>query len=514
MYEIDNGPLECLAALSQALDRGNGLGDDKSVLCAVFARDLADELGLGSGVRRVAGLAALLRHLGCTGFAPSEGLLAQDDIRLRRALMSAPSGQSGSALAALAQANTGWRARAAAGWQLLSEAGSLRAQWLNSACDAARVLAAEIGCPEAVLAALDQVFEQWDGRGGPAALAGEAIHAPARVAGAAHEAVLFWLAGGAGAARERLAAEAGRRLDPVIAARAASLVGRLDQAGYLARGVQALAADPASGLDAPVASVAATFGDFADLQSPFLQGHSRAVAAMAGRLAQALGLPPPVREALGLAAHLHDLGQVAVPTSLWLQPRAWRPAERERANAHVVVTARTLAQARPLAEAGRIAAGHHERLDGQGYPVGAGAAGLGAAARVLAVAEQACGLCEPRPQRPAHAPAAAAAMLARQARDGALDATAVDAAIAVLTGRAAPRGPGACPELLTEREYEVLVQLGAGLTNKQIARALGISDRTVQTHAVHLYAKLGVRTRAGATLVAVRRGWLASGADG
>ena len=45
---------------------------------------------------------------------------------------------------------------------------------------------------------------------------------------------------------------------------------------------------------------------------------------------------------------------------------------------------------------------------------------------------------------------------------------------------------------LTERELEVLNQLGKGLTNKQIARALFISPGTVKTHTLSIYLKLDV----------------------
>lgn len=49
---------------------------------------------------------------------------------------------------------------------------------------------------------------------------------------------------------------------------------------------------------------------------------------------------------------------------------------------------------------------------------------------------------------------------------------------------------------LTLREREVLRQLGAGAANKQIARALGVSVRTVETHRLNLQRKLAIRGRA------------------
>ncbi|MER7112159.1 response regulator transcription factor [Streptomyces sp. NPDC000229] len=55
---------------------------------------------------------------------------------------------------------------------------------------------------------------------------------------------------------------------------------------------------------------------------------------------------------------------------------------------------------------------------------------------------------------------------------------------------------------LTDRERDILGQLAHGLGNREIARALFISEATVKTHLGRIYAKLGVDTRAGAVAVA------------
>ncbi|MHC3468632.1 response regulator [Streptomyces sp. 7R007] len=58
---------------------------------------------------------------------------------------------------------------------------------------------------------------------------------------------------------------------------------------------------------------------------------------------------------------------------------------------------------------------------------------------------------------------------------------------------------------LSEREHEILGQLARGLGNREIARALFISEATVKTHLGRIYGKLGVDTRAGAVAVAKER---------
>ncbi|MFF4224320.1 response regulator [Streptomyces sp. L500] len=64
------------------------------------------------------------------------------------------------------------------------------------------------------------------------------------------------------------------------------------------------------------------------------------------------------------------------------------------------------------------------------------------------------------------------------------------------------RGTRPATGTLTDRERDILGQLARGLGNRDIARALFISEATVKTHLGRIYAKLGVDTRAGAVAVA------------
>jgi DNA-binding CsgD family transcriptional regulator len=88
-------------------------------------------------------------------------------------------------------------------------------------------------------------------------------------------------------------------------------------------------------------------------------------------------------------------------------------------------------------------------------------------------------------------------------RAGRLDPEAV-AAVVEAAGQPVPRLERPCG--LTAREAEVLRLLARGLASKQIARALEISPRTANHHIEHVYAKLGVSTRAAAALLAMQHG--------
>lgn len=71
---------------------------------------------------------------------------------------------------------------------------------------------------------------------------------------------------------------------------------------------------------------------------------------------------------------------------------------------------------------------------------------------------------------------------------------------ASLMRRASSPGP-----VVTEREVEVLQLLSRGLGNKEIAKELFVSEATVKSHLAHVYAKLGVDTRAGAVAAAIEQ---------
>jgi DNA-binding NarL/FixJ family response regulator len=135
-------------------------------------------------------------------------------------------------------------------------------------------------------------------------------------------------------------------------------------------------------------------------------------------------------------------------------------------------------------------------------------------ARVIAAADVYHALLEPRPYRTALTPQDASEKLASEVTEGRLDGEAVRAVLDAAGHRMRHRRVHAGG--LSSREVEVLVLLARGMTKKQIARDLTISAKTVSAHVEHIYAKLGVCSRSGAALFAMRHGLVAVGevADG
>jgi DNA-binding NarL/FixJ family response regulator len=89
-----------------------------------------------------------------------------------------------------------------------------------------------------------------------------------------------------------------------------------------------------------------------------------------------------------------------------------------------------------------------------------------------------------------------------------------DAAEAMLRDGSAARDDDRGLAALTERDREVLVHIARGRSNREIARALVVSEKTVKTHVSNLLMKLGVQDRTQAALYAVRHGVGTSGAAG
>src|SRR5262249_24956989 len=89
--------------------------------------------------------------------------------------------------------------------------------------------------------------------------------------------------------------------------------------------------------------------DYADLKSPWLTGHSRAVASLAAAAAHRAGLPERDITSLRRAALVHDIGRNGVPNNIWVKRGTLSPSEMERVRLHAYYTDRVLRRARGLA---------------------------------------------------------------------------------------------------------------------------------------------------------------------
>ncbi len=121
-------------------------------------------------------------------------------------------------------------------------------------------------------------------------------------------------------------------------------------------------------------------------------GHGERVARMAARLAESLELPPQQVEQIRYAGYLHDIGKVAVPSSLLNRGRDQFSGEPQAVRLHAQIGAAILSPIRFLQPAAQIVTSHHERWDGLGYPQGLRQTDIPLGARVLALANAYVGM--------------------------------------------------------------------------------------------------------------------------
>lgn len=102
--------------------------------------------------------------------------------------------------------------------------------------------------------------------------------------------------------------------------------------------------------------------------------------------------------------------------------------------------------------------------------------------------------------------------LYRQLRQAASGSTVMAAGVAEVLANAVSTPLTAKPEDLTDREREILASVAEGLSNKEIARALNISDATVKVHITHLLRKLNMKSRLEAAVWALNDAGFRQGA--
>jgi HD-GYP domain-containing protein (c-di-GMP phosphodiesterase class II) len=255
--------------------------------------------------------------------------------------------------------------------------------------------------------------------------------------------------------------------------------------------------------DDEIDETALVLADFTDMLSSYDSCHSREVAGLAMTAARHFGLPDADLKAIQRMGWLHDLGKIGISPGIWCKPRSLTDSEWERVRLHTYYTERILSRPAILAQLGSVAALHHERQDGSGYHHGLHGNSIPPVARLLAAANFYQAKLEARPYREALTQEAAADQLRHEVRNGRLDSDAVKAVLSAAGHHTPPvrrdRIAG-----LTEREIEVLRLMARSLSKRQMAQRLSVSEKTIDSHAMHIYEKIHVSTRAAAALFAVQ----------
>lgn len=518
-----NGRLAALLGVfTYASDLAFGLRFEDGLRACYIAMRLARELNLRADEQATVYYTSLLKDAGCTCWTSQLAEFWQgEEVEARKELLLFGAGSDVRRFAPWMLRHVGTElsppARIARMGQVAFKLKGHLSEGFATVCEVNARIARRLGMPDAVQAAIQAMFERWDGKGVPLGLKREQTPIAARIIAGCFYFVPIKDLGGREAARSFATESRGTLFDPAIVdafLRISAEPEFWEDVEDAAIWDRVLAVEPAPARlfpgDAYLDDVANAFADFIDLKSPHTAAHSRRVAELAASLAESMGRPQSDQEWIRRAALMHDLGLVAVPSFTLGRPESeLSAAESEQMRLHPYHGERVLARVPQLAPAAELVAAHHERLDGNGYYRGLKGAAIPIGARIIAVADAFDEATHDRPGVPGISARAALTRLEMQA-GVAFDVDVVHTLRACLDetgGRRTPKRQ-AWPAGLTEREVEVLRLAARGLTRKQIGMQLVITEVTVRHHLEHIYNKTNTSSRVAATMFAMENGLL------
>ena len=123
------------------------------------------------------------------------------------------------------------------------------------------------------------------------------------------------------------------------------------------------------------------------LKDWYTGGHGRRVARYSQIIAILLELPPQQTQRIEYAALLHDIGKIGVPDTILTKSGTLSTEEWEKMKGHAATGAELVAKTGVLQNLAPLIRGHHERVDGQGYPDKLATEDIPLGARIIAVAD-------------------------------------------------------------------------------------------------------------------------------
>ena len=176
--------------------------------------------------------------------------------------------------------------------------------------------------------------------------------------------------------------------------------------------------------------VLAALGTLVEARDPYTAGHQARVAEIAVCIARELALDDDRIEGLRIAALVHDVGKIVIPSALLMKPTELTDVERELMRTHVVAGVSVLDGIDFPWPVVRMVAQHHERIDGSGYPQGIRGEAFLFESRILSVADTLEALTSHRPYRPAISLRAALDHLSGESNRS-FDARVIEACLAI-----------------------------------------------------------------------------------
>ena len=477
-----------LGAIAFAGDLSMGQPVEHSPRVAMLAVYFVDALGLKNSYRVNAARVGLMRWAGCTANARDFSEILGDDIRGRSELLAGRNPFTDMNL----------------------ESNSLSGympELVNAHCEAMAHIAIRAGISLSdshdgannLLPSISDLFENWDGSGYPRGKKGVEIDLIAQIIAVVSDLEIYTRQYGLSQALMLIEKKGGKTYDTSLALKVAHFASRwleeLDKIDALHQSIlhadiQHKDKDTENELD----NIVTLFSDYAALKQPEMINISRQAASYAAQISHCLGLDHHKLIRTVRAAKLHRLGFVTVPNSA-----LGKQFMNENLRLASYWTERILSRSPILVQESSIASMAFERLDGSGHYRGLTASSIPIEARVLQVSIILAEYSSLSQLSVKHKEGMLA-LVSKLANSHSFDVSVLDAAAAVLKGELLTNRTSI---ELTSREKEVLQCITKGLSNKEVARSLDISPKTVGAHLEKIYRKLEVSGRTAATMKAL-----------
>lgn len=401
---------ELLGALSYALDLTEGQPVGHCLRATWIGHHIGQEIGLSEQALWELYYTVMLKDLGCSSNAARIcELYLTDDLSFKRDFKSI--GESLPQVLNFVFGHTGLKSglseRLRAVLNVMQNGGEIVDDLIRTRCHRGAEIAARLRFPAAVSAGIHALDEHWNGRGRPEGLAGESIPLYARIALLAQVVDVFRTASGPDAALAEARRRAGRWFDPAIVAAFERVARRPGfwqglEASDLEARVFALEPRHAHPVDEDyLDDIARAFAQIVDSKSPFTSGHSERVAVYADLIAAECGFSDDQRRWLKRGALLHDIGKLSVSNSILDKNGKLDDEEWGEMRQHATMSGHILSRVPVFRDIAHIGSGHHERLDGRGYPLGLTAGDIPVETRIVSVADVFDALTADRPYRAA-----------------------------------------------------------------------------------------------------------------
>lgn len=402
---------EVLGSLSHALDLTEGQDPGHCVRCCFIGTWIGEKLGLSSGAAADLYYTLLLKDLGCSSNAARIcQLYLTDDHSFKKGFKTVD-GSTKQAIAFVLRhtaTNESFIKRAKTVSDVLRNADELVKDVFETRCQTGADIARQMRFSDAVADSIAGLDEHWDGGGQPYRLKGDQIPLFSRIALLAQVMEVFSRSAGPDAALREVEWRSGTWFDPEIV-RAALSCGRDPKfwEALMAEDIErrVFAMEPAQYAlsldDGLLDEIVKGYARVIDAKSPFTYGHSERVAHYTGLITEELSLGETTRRWMWRTAMMHDIGKLGVSNQILDKSGKLTDEEFESIKRHPILTESILHQVRPFRPMAWIAATHHERLDGRGYPHGLSADALTREMRVLTVADIFEALSADRPYRSA-----------------------------------------------------------------------------------------------------------------